>query len=77
MRDVIVYIGSKPSNIISNDRRFVLLQSCMQSACGVVEKCGHVLSHSKDVLCIIMEHSVYFHLSTGYVRRQFFEFVYG
>ena len=75
MRDVIVYIGLKPCDIILDERRFLLLQSCMQNACGVTRKCGHVSSHSKDVLRIIVEYSVYFNLSARYVRRQFFEFV--
>ena len=77
VRDVIVCIGSKPCDIILDERRVSLLQSCMQSACGVIRKCGHVLSHSKDVLRIIMENSVYFNLSAGYVKRQFFKFVSG
>ena len=73
MRDVIVYIGSKPCDIILNERCFLLLQSCMQqSMCGIIGKCGYVLSLSKDVLSIIMEYSVYFNFSAGYVRRQFF-----
>ena len=53
----------------------LLLQSCMQSACDVIRKFGYALFHSKDLLRIIMEYSVYFNLSTGYVRRQFFVFV--
>ena len=71
VHDVSVYIGSMFCDIILDERRFLLLQSCIQSACGVKRKCGHVLSYSKDVLHIIMEYCVYFNLSTGYVRRQF------
>ena len=77
MRDVIVYIGSKPCDIILDDheKHFLFLLSCMQSACDVIRKCEHLLSHSKDVLRIIMEYSVYFNLSAGYIKRRFFEFV--
>ena len=77
VHDVIIYIGSKPCDIILDERGFLLLQSCMQSACGVIRKCRHMLYHSNDVLRIILEYSVYFNFSTGYVRHQFFEFFSG
>ena len=66
--DVIVYIDSKPYDIILDERRFLLLQS-LQSPRGAKRKCEHVVSHSKDVMRIIMEYSVSFILSAGYVRR--------
>ena len=73
VRDVIVYIGSKPCDIILDDheRHFLFLRSCMQSAYDVIRKCEHVLSHSKNVLRITMEYSVYFNLSAGYIKRRF------
>ena len=70
-----MYIGLKPRDIILDERCFLLLQSCMQSASGIIRKSGHELSHSKDILCIIIEYSVYFNLSAGCARCQFFEFV--
>ena len=64
VRDIglIVFIGLKPCDIILDERRFLLLQSYMQSACSAIRKYRLVLSHLKDALHIIMEYSVYFNL---------------
>ena len=74
VRDVIVYIGSKPCDLFIDDRRFLLNMSCLNSQYSTIRLCGHLLSNSHDVTRISMKYSVFVNLSVAGVRRQFYNY---
>ena len=73
IRDVIVYIGSKPCGILIDERRFLMNMSCLNSLYSTIRLCGHLLSNSHDITRISMTYSVFVNLSVAGVKRQFYK----
>ena len=70
--EVIVYIGSKPRDILLDERRFLLLLFCLKSICNPIRLGACLMKDSADVRCIKMKHNVDFIVSASAMRKQFF-----
>ena len=75
MREVIVYIASKPCDILLGEWRFLLLLSCLKNICNSIRLSAYLMKDSADVRRIKMKYNVDFIVSARVVMKQFFEFV--
>ena len=75
VRKGIVYIRSKPCNILLDERRFLLSLSCLESTCNPIRLSACLMKDSANVRCIKMKCNVDFIVPASVVKKQFFQFV--
>jgi Reverse transcriptase (RNA-dependent DNA polymerase) len=75
VRDIIIIVGSKPCDVLVDERRVLQLLTCLKGDCDVIRICGRLLCNSRDLMRIFMKYDVHFTLSAGLVKLQFYRFL--
>jgi hypothetical protein len=75
VRDIIVYAGSKPCDVMLDERHFLLLRECLRSDYGIVRLCGRLHGQLKYVTKICLTYGVSDVLPVTAIKKFFYDFV--
>jgi hypothetical protein len=72
---IIVYAGSKPCDVMLDERHFLLLRECLRSDYGIVRLCGRLHGQLKYVTKICLTYGVSDVLPVTAIKKFFYDFV--
>ena len=75
VKNVIFYVGGKPVKILLDERRCLLIKSCLYGSCGILRKCARLVGWTDDFMRIRCTYGVHESMSVGVLRRCFYDFV--
>jgi hypothetical protein len=75
VKNIIFYIGGKPVKILLDERRCLLIKSCLDGSCGLLRKCARLVGWTDDFMRIRCDYGVHESMTVSGLKKCFYEFV--
>ena len=74
VKNVIFYVGGKPVKVLLDERRCLLIKSCLDGSYGVLRKCARLVGWTDDFMRIRCSYGVHESLPVSLIKKYFYDF---